>query len=153
MHYWLFKTEPDEFGIEHLAKSPQQTARWDGIRNYQARNFLRDQVVLGDTVFIYHGKIKQAGIYGHATIVKAAYPDPAQYNPESHYYDSKSPAENPRWFCVDIQLEQKYASPILLEWIKQQPALEQMVLLKQGRLSVQPVSKPEAKILIQFLKL
>lgn len=143
MTYWLFKTEPDEFGIEHLIKSPNHTARWDGIRNYQARNFLRDQAKPGDGVLIYHGKCKVMGIVGTAKIVKAAYPDPAQYLPESPYFDPKSTPSEPRWYCVDIQWQTTFTQPVLLDWIKIQPQLEEMVLLKQSRLSVQPVSEEE----------
>lgn len=148
MAYWLFKTEPDEFGIVDLANSPQQTARWDGIRNFQARNFLRDQVQLGDQVFIYHGKIKAAGIVGLAEVITQAYPDPAQFDPQSPYWDEKSSATQPRWYCVDLHWQTTFTQPVLLEWIKQIPDLAAMVLLKQGRLSVQPVSTHESRIIL-----
>lgn len=141
--YWLFKAEPHIYGIEHLIAAPQKTGRWDGIRNYQARNFLRDQVKEGDEVFIYHSSCKDIGIVGTAKVVKTAYPDPTQFDPESNYYDPKSTLENPRWVSVDIQLTKKFPRLIPLSEIKAQPALENMVLVKQGRLSTQPVTKAE----------
>lgn len=143
--YWLFKAEPDVYGIDHLAAAPNKTGRWDGIRNYQARNFLRDQIKLGDEVFIYHSSCKNVGIVGIAKVVKTAYPDPTQFDPESDYYDPKSPPENPRWISVDIQLTQVFPRLISLAEIKAQPALENMVLIRQGRLSTQPVTSDEWK--------
>ena len=147
-HYWLFKAEPDVYGIDHLAAEKNQTGRWDGIRNYQARNFLRDQVALDDEVLLYHSQCKQIGVVGTARIVKAAYPDPTQFNPESDYYDPKASPDAPRWFCVNICLQEKFARTILLAEIKQHPQLADMVLLKQGRLSIQPVTPKEWKIVL-----
>lgn len=141
--YWLFKAEPHIYGIDHLAAAPEKIGRWDGIRNYQARNFLRDQIALNDEVFIYHSSCKDVGIVGTAKVIKAAYPDPTQFNPESDYYDPKSTPENPRWFSVNIQLTHIFPRLIPLAEIKAQPVLENMVLVKQGRLSTQPVSKNE----------
>lgn len=141
--YWLFKAEPHIYGIDHLAAAPQKTGRWDGIRNYQARNFLRDQVAVGDDVFIYHSSCKHVGIVGTAQVVKAAYADPTQFDPESAYYDPKSTRENPRWVSVDIKLNEIFAHLIPLAAIKAQPALENMVLIKQSRLSTQPVTPEE----------
>ncbi|WP_049629807.1 EVE domain-containing protein [Cellvibrio sp. pealriver] len=145
--YWLFKAEPHIYGIDHLASAPNKTGRWDGIRNYQARNFLRDQVKLGDEVFIYHSSCKHVGIVGIAKIVRTAYPDPTQFNPESDYYDPKSTPENPRWFSVDIKLTKRFSRLISLAEIKVQPGLENMVLVKQGRLSTQPVTPSEWKLI------
>jgi len=142
-NYWLFKAEPHIYGIDHLNAAPQKTGRWDGIRNYQARNFLRDQVKLGDEVLIYHSSCKNIGIVGTAKVVKTAYPDPTQFNPESDYYDPKATPENPRWVSVDIQVTKTFSRLIPLAEIKAQPALENMVLVKQGRLSTQPVTKAE----------
>lgn len=141
--YWLFKAEPHIYGIDHLNAAPRKTGRWDGIRNYQARNFLRDQVALGDEVFIYHSSCKHIGIVGTAKVVKTAYPDPTQFDPESNYYDPKSTPENPRWVSVDIQVTKTFPQIISLADIKAQPELENMVLVKQGRLSTQPVTKAE----------
>lgn len=142
-HYWLFKAEPHIYGIDHLNAAPNKIGRWDGIRNYQARNFLRDQVALGDEVFIYHSSCKHVGIVGTAVVVKTAYPDPTQFNPDSDYYDPKSTHDNPRWVSVDIQVTRTFSRLIPLAEIKAQPALENMVLIKQSRLSTQPVTSAE----------
>ena len=142
-NYWLFKAEPHIYGIDHLNAAPKKIGRWDGIRNYQARNFLRDQVALGDEVFIYHSSCKNIGIVGTAQIVKTAYPDPTQFDPESNYFDPKSSPDNPRWVSVDIQVTKTFPRIISLADIKAQQPLENMVLVKQGRLSTQPVTKDE----------
>ena len=149
-NYWLFKAEPHVYGIDHLAAEPNKTGRWDGIRNYQARNFLRDQVALNDEVFIYHSSCKNVGIVGTAKVVKTAYPDPTQFNPESDYYDPKSTPENPRWVSVDIKLTKVFSRLISLAEIKAQPQLENMVLVKQSRLSTQPVTAEEWKLIIDL---
>lgn len=150
-NYWLFKAEPHIYGIDHLAAAPDKTGRWDGIRNYQARNFLRDQVALNDEVFIYHSSCKNVGIVGTAKVVKTAYPDPTQFNPESDYYDPKSTTENPRWVSVDIKLTKVFPRLISLAEIKAQPSLENMVLVKQSRLSTQPVTADEWKFIISSI--
>lgn len=149
-HYWLFKAEPDIYGIDHLAAEPKQIGRWDGIRNYQARNFLRDQVALGDELFIYHSSCKHIGIVGTAKIVRTAYPDPVQFAPQSNYYDPKSAPDNPRWVSVDIQLTRRFKELIPLAQLKSQSPLENMVLLKQGRLSIQPVTPGEWTYILQL---
>jgi predicted RNA-binding protein with PUA-like domain len=150
-NYWLFKAEPHIYGIDHLNAAPKKIGRWDGIRNYQARNFLRDQVALGDEVFIYHSSCKNVGIVGTAKVVNPAYPDPTQFNPESDYYDPKSTQENPRWVSVDIQVTQTFPRIISLAEIKAQRELENMVLVKQSRLSTQPVTKVEWDFILQLL--
>ena len=141
MAYWLFKTEPDDISLDDIAAAG--TMRWDGIRNYQARNFLRDQVAIGDEVLIYHSQCKAVGVVGSVVINAAAYPDPAQFNPQSPYYDAKASEAAPRWFCVDIHYQAHFTRPVLLHDIKQDPHLQDMILIKQGRLSVQPVSPAE----------
>lgn len=145
--HWLFKTEPHVFSIENLENSTDKTTRWDGVRNYQARNLLRDEIKVGDEVFVYHSQCKVPGIVGLAKVVKAAYPDPAQFNPESDYFDPKADADSPRWFCVDIQHHKTFAKVIPLQELKQNPDLHDMVLLKQGRLSVQPVTAAQAAVI------
>lgn len=145
--YWLFKTEPHVFSIENLESSVNKTTRWDGVRNYQARNLLRDQIKVGDEVFVYHSQCKVPGIVGLAKVVQAAYPDPAQFNPESDYYDPKADANSPRWFCVDIQHQKTFAKVIPLQELKQNADLHDMVLLKQGRLSVQPVTAEQTAVI------
>lgn len=151
MSSWLFKAEPHIYGIDHLAAEPKQVGRWDGIRNYQARNFLRDEVRVGDEVFIYHSSCKHIGITGLAEIVKAAYPDPTQFDPSSAYYDAKSTAENPKWFSVDIKLVERFPTLIPLGVIKSHPELQEMTLIKQGRLSIQPVTAEESALLKTLL--
>ncbi|NCP63483.1 MAG: EVE domain-containing protein [Paraglaciecola sp.] len=153
MQYWLFKTEPDAFGIDDLAARPHQTEHWDGIRNYQARNFLRDQVQLGDQVFIYHSSCKEAGIAGLAEIVRTAYPDHSQFDPESTYFDPKSEVQAPRWYMVDVKLKQKFNKVLLLSTIKSMPQLTELRLLKKGhRLSIMPVLPEEFLHLLQAAK-
>jgi predicted RNA-binding protein with PUA-like domain len=149
MKYWLFKTEPDAFSIDDLASRPNQTEHWDGIRNYQARNFLRDEVKLGDKVFIYHSSCKDVGIVGLASVVKEAYPDHSQFDPESHYYDPKSSMESPRWYMVDVKFERKFPSILTLQQIKAMPGIEEIGLVKKGhRLSIMPVNEREFKQLL-----
>ncbi|WP_250461522.1 EVE domain-containing protein [Microbulbifer litoralis] len=148
MNYWLFKSEPDEYSIDDLAAEPGRVGRWDDIRNYQARNFLRDRVAGGDCVFFYHSSCKVPAIVGTAEVVRAAYPDPAQFDPESKYFDTKASADRPRWFCVDIRWLSKFARPVPLAEIKRNPALAEMVLVKQGRLSIQPVTAQEWKTVL-----
>lgn len=140
MNYWLFKSEPDEYSIDCLADEPKKIGRWDGIRNHQARNLLRDQVAVGDGVLFYHSSCKVPAVVGTATVCQAAYADPAQFDPNSRYYDAKASTDNPRWYCVDIRFQTKFARPLSLKDIKSNPDLQEMVLVKQGRLSIQPVT-------------
>lgn len=149
MQYWLFKTEPDAFSIDNLANMPKQTEHWDGIRNYQARNFLRDDVKLGDQVFIYHSSCKNVGIVGLAEVVKEGYVDHTQFDPESKYYDPKSPIDKPRWVMVDIQFKQKFAQLLSLKEIKNMPEITELGLVRKGhRLSIMPINQSEFKCLL-----
>lgn len=146
--YWLFKSEPDEYGIDDLAAESNGIGVWDGIRNYQARNLLRDEVKEGDQVFFYHSSCKQVGIAGTMQVVRAGYPDPAQFDQSSKYFDSKASEQKPRWYCVDVRFERKFSRVIALSELKELAAesgspLSDMVLLNQSRLSIQPVSKPQ----------
>ncbi len=144
MVFWLFKTEPDAFSIDDLAARPQLTEPWDGVRNYQARNFLRDKVQLGDKVFIYHSSCKQVGIAGVAEVVKAGYPDTEQFNPESKYYDPKASADAPRWYRVDVKFVEKFNTVLPLKIIKSLPEVTEVGLVKKGhRLSIMPVEENE----------
>lgn len=148
MNYWLMKSEPDAFSIDDLAKCDDQTEPWDGIRNYQARNFMRDQMKIGDKVLFYHSSCKVPGVVGIAKVVKEAYPDHTSWDQNSKYFDPKSSKEEPRWFMVDIQLERKFESAIALTELKKTDGLESMALLKRGnRLSIQPVSEDEFHII------
>lgn len=138
MAYWLMKTEPDTFSIDTLKQ--QKVSCWEGVRNYQARNMMRDGMKLGDKVFIYHSSCKDVGVVGIAEVVKEAYPDHFQFDPESAYFDPKSSPDNPRWIMVDVEYRQhlKYVS---LARIKANPALEELPLVKKGsRLSIIPVT-------------
>lgn len=143
MAYWLFKTEPDTFSIDTLAKAPQQSTFWEGIRNYQARNFLRDQAQVGDLLFIYHSSCKVPAIVGIAQITEGAKTDPHQFNPESPYFDPKSDPEKPRWIGLTIQYRQHLPKPVTLQAIKADDAIQELALKKAGRLSVMPVSEQE----------
>ena len=150
MNYWLFKSEPDAFSIDDLAAKPNQTEHWDGIRNYQARNFLRDEVKVGDQLFFYHSSCAEVGIAGLAEIVKEAYPDPSQFNPESKYFDPKASPDNPRWVMVDVKLKQKFAKVLPLAKIKNMPEINEIGLVKKGhRLSIMPVSEKEFSLLLK----
>ncbi|BFN13197.1 EVE domain-containing protein [Marinobacter sp. RI1] len=143
MAKWLVKTEPSECGIDDFARQPEGVIPWDGVRNYQARNFLA-KMREGDLVFIYHSSCKRIGIAGIVRVVKSAYPDPSQFNPESPYYDLKSTAENPRWQAVDLQFERKLPALISLDTLKAIPELSELPLVRKGsRLSVMPVSDAE----------
>lgn len=149
MNYWLFKSEPDEFGIDDLAACKRE--RWDGIRNYQARNLLRDQVVVGDQVLVYHSSCKNVGVAGIAEVVTEAYPDPLQFDPDSKYFDPKSSPDNPRWISVDIAFVEKFPRLLPLASIKSNPQLDEMVLVKQGRLSIQPVKAQEWQVILEMV--
>ncbi len=135
--YWLLKSEPSAFGIDDLAECPDQSTHWDGVRNYQARNILRDQMKKGDLAFFYHSNCKHPGIVGLMEIIREGYPDHTAFDPQSKYHDPKSSPENPRWFMVDVKLVKKFKEPILLTELKNHPQLEDLILLRKGnRLSV-----------------
>ena len=141
MNYWLMKSEPSEFGIDDLAERPNQTEPWDGVRNYQARNMLRDQMKLGDLAFFYHSNCELPGIVGIARIAREAYPDPTAFDPEHKHFDSKSSEADPRWYMVDVQFVRKLRRSIALSELKDRPELDGLALIRRGnRLSVMPVS-------------
>ena len=142
MNYWLMKSEPNAFGIDDLERRPNQTEHWDGVRNYQARNMMRDEMKIGDLIFFYHSNCKPPGIVGIMEVVREGYPDFTAFDPQSKYFDEKSHPTKPRWFMVDIQLVCKFERLISLEELKTHPQLEGMQLLQRGnRLSITPVSK------------
>ncbi|MFM7922029.1 MAG: EVE domain-containing protein [Planctomycetaceae bacterium] len=142
--YWLFKSEPEVFSIHDLQQSKGKRTSWEGIRNYQARNFLRDTAQVGDGVLFYHSNADPLAIMGTASIVKAGYPDHFAWEPEHKYFDSASTAENPVWFMVDIKLTCVFPRPVTRELLQTEPDCSQMMLLKKGsRLSVQPVTELE----------
>ena len=144
MNYWLMKSEPTVFSITDLEASPNKTAFWDGVRNYQVRNMLRDTFLIGDHAFFYHSSCPQPGIVGIVKIVRAGYPDPTQFDFNSEYYDPKSDPNAPRWYGVDVQLVQKFKHTILLTQLKNDPALGHMRLVQRGnRLSITPITSDE----------
>ena len=149
--YWLMKSEPNTYSITDLSKEKGQTTHWDGVRNYQARNFMRDEMTLGDEVLFYHSNAKPPAVVGTAVIVKESYPDFTAFDKKSKYHDEKSSEENPRWFMVDIKLTEIFAEPISLDELRELKACQEMELLRKGsRLSVQPVRKKEFDAIVKL---
>ena len=148
--YWLMKTEPTSYSIADLAEEKKRTTFWDGVRNYQARNFMRDEMRIGDLVLVYHSNADPPGVAGTARIVRESYPDHTAWDPDDKHYDPKSTPENPRWFMVDIQLQRQFAEVIPLGDLRELKPLKDMELLRKGsRLSVQPVRKREYDAIIK----
>ena len=144
MQYWLMKSEPDEFSIDDLEHRPGQTEPWDGVRNYQARNMMRDQMRRGDQVFFYHSNTKVPGIVGIAEVVREGYPDHTAFDPDDPHHDPKSDPDNPRWFMVDVRFVRRLDRTISLVELKADPALTDMPLVRRGnRLSVMPVTEAQ----------
>jgi len=151
MNYWLMKSEPTAFGIDDLKNMPEQTEHWDGVRNYQARNMMRDQMKVGDQVFFYHSNCKVPGIVGIMEVVRESYPDHTAFDPQSKYFDPKSSPEKPRWFMVDIKYIRHTRRVIPLTELKDCEPLENMQLVRKGnRLSIIPVSANEWKIILRL---
>ena len=144
MNYWLMKSEPNAFSIDHLQNMADQTEHWDGVRNYQARNMMRDQMKVGDKVFFYHSNCEVPGIVGVMEVVRESYPDHTAFDPQSKYFDEKSDPANPRWFMVDIKYIRHTRRVIPLTELKEHEELENMPLVRKGnRLSIMPVSEAE----------
>ena len=144
MRYWLMKSEPDVFSIDDLKKMPNKTEHWDGVRNYQARNFMRDEMKKGDMILFYHSNCTPPGIAGIAKVAKEAYPDHTAFDKKSKYFDEKSNPENPRWMMVDVKFVKKFKNIISLNELKEIPELKDMLILRKGnRLSITPVSEKE----------
>jgi predicted RNA-binding protein with PUA-like domain len=144
--YWLLKSEPDCFSIDDLAKAKQQTTHWDGVRNYQARNILRDEMQVGDRAFYYHSSTDPLAIVGTVQIVKAGYPDFTQFDAGEDHYDAQSNPDDPRWYMVDVKLLQKFPTPVTRDDLKTEKSLAEMMVLQRGsRLSVQPVTPAQWK--------
>lgn len=151
MNHWLFKTEPSELSIEDLAQRGECGVCWDGVRNYQARNMLRDEVKIGDGVLIYHSSCALIGVAGIARVTRAQYPDPSQFDPESPYHDPASKPEQPRWCSVDVRHERSFDRVIPLAELKANPALSELALVKKGsRLSVMPVSQAQWQAILKM---
>lgn len=151
MAYWLMKTEPDECSIDDFASAPQKALRWDGVRNYQARNFMRE-MALGDQVLLYHSSCADIGIAGIVEVVKTAYPDPAQFDPKSPYFDPKVSPEKPRWDAVDVRFQTKFKRILPLTALRDISALANQPLLRKGnRLSVIPFTTTEWQAVIELI--
>jgi predicted RNA-binding protein with PUA-like domain len=152
--YWLVKSEPDVFSFDDLLASPDRTTCWDGVRNYQARNFMRDDMKVGDGVLFYHSNSKPMGIAGVAEVVRAAYPDHSAFDPSDAHHDPKSKPESPTWMMVDIRAVEPLSPLITLDELRSMPALDGMELLRRGsRLSVQPVSAEHWKTILAIRSL
>ena len=142
MNYWLMKSEPDVYGIDHLKAANKKTDTWDGVRNYQVRNMMRDEMKKGELAFFYHSNCKEPGIAGIMKIAREGYPDFTAFDPKEKYYDPKSDPDNPRWYMVDVRYVRKLKRVITLTELKTYPELEGLPLLRRGnRLSAMPLSK------------
>ena len=149
MNYWLMKSEPDTFGINDLINRPLQTEHWDGVRNYQARNMMRDDMKLGDQVFFYHSNCAEPGIVGIMEIAKEGYPDFTAFDPDDKHYDPKSDPAKPRWIMVDVKYVKTLSRTISLKELKAQTQLADLALLRRGnRLSIMPISKAEWEFIL-----
>jgi predicted RNA-binding protein with PUA-like domain len=150
--YWLVKSEPTAFSIKDLASAPKQTTGWDGVRNYQARNFMREMAV-GDHVLFYHSNADPPAVVGIAEVVKAAYPDATQFDKKSHHFDPGSKPKAPRWDMVDLKYRETFTTSVSLDRLRHESKLQNMVLLRKGsRLSVQPVTDSEWAVIVKLGK-
>jgi predicted RNA-binding protein with PUA-like domain len=155
MRYWLLKSEPSTFGIDHLAAMPGQTTSWEGVRNFQARNMLRDEFSAGDLAFFYHSSCPEPGIAGIVEVMRAGYPDASAWNRKSEYYDAKSPEKKPLWYTVDVQLKKQFATVLPLAALREHESgkLDGLALLRRGnRLSVTPVDAAHWKFILSLLR-
>lgn len=151
VRYWLMKTEPNTYSIDDLVADHDQTTCWEGVRNYQARNSLRDDFQLGDRVLFYHSACKEPAVVGTAVVTRDGYPDKHAFDRRSKYYDKKSNPDNPTWYMVDIKLDKKFDQPLTLTQLRARAGLKGMVLLQKGsRLSVQPVKKSEFETILKM---
>lgn len=153
VNYWLFKSEPSVFSIDDLAAAPKKTAFWDGVRNFQARNFLRDTIKIGDQVFFYHSNSDPSAIVGIAEVVKEGYPDSTAFDAKDPHYDPKSKKDSPTWYMVDVKHKETFAKPLDLTDLRKVAGLENMMLLQKGsRLSIQPVTEKEWNAVVALSK-
>jgi len=149
MKYWLMKSEPDVFGIDDLENAPGMTEPWDGVRNYQARNMMRDDMKTGDLAFLYHSNCKEPGIAGIMKIVREGYPDMTEFDPDAKYFDPKSDPANPRWYRVDVRYVRKLKRIITLSELKELSEVTGLPLVRRGnRLSIMPVSRQQWKFIL-----
>jgi predicted RNA-binding protein with PUA-like domain len=155
MNYWLMKSEPDVFGIDHLAAAPKQTTSWEGVRNYQARNMLRDDMKVGDLAFFYHSTCPEPGIAGIVEVVRAGYPDASAWNRRSEYHDPKSPENKPLWYTVDVKLQKRAGEILPLAVLREhaEDKLDGLLLLRRGnRLSITPVDAAHWKFIRSLMR-
>lgn len=150
IRYWLMKSEPTTYSIEDLSKEKNKTTFWDGVRNYQARNIMRDEMKVGDKSLFYHSNAKPPGVVGVCRIVKESYPDFSAFDPKDKHFDPKSRQQEPRWFMVDVKLEKRLDRIVSLDEIKGVASLAEMVLVNNSRLSVQPVTKAEFETILKL---
>ena len=151
MSYWLLKTEPSSYSIDDLLRDGK--AGWSGVRNYQARNFLRDGMKKGDRALIYHSSAEPTAVVGEAEVVREGHPDPTQFDRKDDHYDPDSPADDPRWFQVELKGLHKFPHPVTLAEIKAEPDLREMLLIRRGmRLSVQPVTKEQYQAIVRMAR-
>jgi predicted RNA-binding protein with PUA-like domain len=151
MNYWLMKSEPDVFGIDHLKSRPRKTEHWDGVRNYQARNMMRDEMKKGDLVFFYHSNCTEPGIVGIMKVVREGYRDHTAFDPQQKYYDPNSDPNNPRWYMVDVQYQRKTRRVITLAELKQHQELQDCPLVRKGnRLSIMPITRQQWDLILQL---
>lgn len=149
MQYWLMKSEPTSFNIDDLQKRPKQTTAWDGVRNYQARNMMRDEMKIGDLAFFYYSNCDVPGIVGIMEVVSKSYPDPTQFDHQSKYFDPKATPDKPIWYLVDLQFKEKFKTIISLEKLRANPHLSDLLILRKGnRLSITPVSQEDWKMIL-----
>jgi len=152
VNYWLFKSEPNEFSLDDLKASPDQTTFWDGVRNYQARNFMRDDMQVGDQALFYHSR-RDPSVVGRAEVVRTAYPDPTAWEPGNKHYDPRSTPDDPVWLMVDIRFVEEFEVALPLKTLRDIPGLQQMELLRQGsRLSIQPVTAAQFELICKLGK-
>lgn len=151
MKYWLLKSEPDVFSLTDLENCEGRKDYWSGVRNYQARNFIRDDMKPGDRVLFYHSNCNPPAVVGLANIVSESYPDPTQFDPQSEYFDEKSTRDQPRWYVVDVEFAEHFVTPVTLPMIKEDAVLADMLVARKGqRLSVQPVEAAHFKRVVQL---
>ena len=151
MNYWLMKSEPDAFSIDDLQQRPQQTEHWDGVRNYQARNMMRDEMKIGDQVFFYHSNCSLPGIVGIAEVVKESQPDFTAFDPNDKHFDPKSNPDKPTWFMVEVKFVRKLLRTISLQELKQKTELADLALVRRGnRLSIMPVSQQQWDFILEL---
>jgi predicted RNA-binding protein with PUA-like domain len=151
MKYWLMKSEPNAFSIDDLQLRPQQTEHWDGVRNYQARNMMRDEMQLGDLIFFYHSNCDEPGIVGIAKVARESYPDFTAFDPDDKHFDPKSNPDKPTWYMVDVQFVKKLSRTISLKELKLKTELAELALLRRGnRLSIMPVSEIQWQFILNL---